>query len=46
MLRDGASDDELSEYLHWAETVHMGLPGDEDRLEKVIGAIRAVGYVQ
>jgi len=46
MLRDGASDDELFEYLNWAETVHIGLPGDADRLNKVIHAIRAVGYMQ
>ena len=46
MLRDGASDDDLSAYLHWAETAHMGLPGDTDRLTKVVSAIRAVGYMQ
>jgi hypothetical protein len=45
MLRDGASDGDLFQYLHWAETAHMGLPGDTDRLSKVIGAIRAIGYM-
>ena len=46
MLRDGASDGELFGYLHWAETVHMGLPGDADQLGKAVRAIRALGYMQ
>jgi hypothetical protein len=45
MLREGASDADLFKYLHWAETVHMGLPGNQDRLSTVIAAIRAIGYI-
>jgi hypothetical protein len=45
MLRDGASDAELFAYLNWAETVHMGLPGNPGRLHHVIAAIREVGWM-
>lgn len=45
MLRNGASDRELAEYLHWAETVHMGLEGNERRLARVVAAIRSIGFV-
>ena len=45
MLRAGASDEELSDYLHWAETVHMGMPGDADRLRKIVASIRNVGWL-
>lgn len=45
MLRDGASDDALLAYLRWAETEHMGLPENSERLEKVVAAIRVVGFM-
>lgn len=45
MLREGASDEELFRYLHWAETVNIGMPGNEDRLRRVIGSIRAIGFM-
>ena len=43
MLYTGASNDELSDYLHLAETVYMGMPGDADRLNKVVASIRSLG---
>jgi len=46
MLRAGTSDAELSAYLHWAETVHMAMPGDADRLNKVVASIRSLGWMQ
>ena len=46
MLRAGASDEELSDCLHWAETVHMGMPGDADRLNNVVTSIRSFGWMQ
>lgn len=45
MLREGASDDDLVRYLHWAETEHIGMPGDRDRLRRVVGSLRAVGFM-
>ncbi len=45
MLREGTSDAELFAYLHWVETVHIGMPGNEERLRKVISAIRAIGFM-
>jgi hypothetical protein len=45
MLREGTSDEELFAYLNWAETVHMGLPGNPERLRKVIAAIRELGFM-
>jgi hypothetical protein len=45
MLREGASDEDLFRYLHWVETVHIGMPGNEGRLRKVIAAIRAIGFM-
>ena len=45
MLREGADDDALFAYLTWAETEHMGLRGDPDRLRTVIAAIRALGVI-
>ena len=44
MLRDGATDEDLFRYLNWAETVHMGLRGNPDRLREVIAGLRALGY--
>jgi len=44
MLRDGASDDALLAYLHSAETEDMRLPGNPERLKRVIAAIRALGF--
>ena len=45
-LRVGASGEGLSDYLHWAGTVHMGMPGDVDRLNKVVASIRSLGWMQ
>ncbi len=45
MLRAGASDAELSGYLHWVETAHMGLPGDPVRMGKVVASLRGVGWM-
>ena len=45
MIREGATDEELFAYLNWAETEHMGLPGNPERLTKVIATIRAVGRI-
>lgn len=45
MVRTEASDQELFDYLNWAETKNMGLPGDPDRLHRVIALIRELGPV-
>jgi hypothetical protein len=44
MIRDGAADDALMQYLEWAESVHMGFGRfDPNRAGKVINSIRALG---
>ena len=42
MLRAGALDADLLQYLHWAETVDIGMPGDMARLNRVLASLRAV----
>jgi hypothetical protein len=43
-MRDGATDDQLLDYLRWAEAVHMGFGKfDTDRGRKVITLLRALG---
>jgi hypothetical protein len=46
MLRDRACDEDLIAYLRWAETEQMCLPGNDERLRKVVAAIREIdpGY--
>jgi hypothetical protein len=47
MLRDDASDEELLDYLKWAEVENMGLGSasnfDRRRAIRVISALRAIG---
>jgi hypothetical protein len=44
MMRDDATDDQLTEYLRWAEAVHMGLGQfDTERARRVIALLRALG---
>jgi hypothetical protein len=44
LIRDGATDDELLDYLRWAEADHMGFGKfDTDRASKVIALLRALG---
>lgn len=48
MIREGASDEQLVDYLRRAETVHMGIPLRPDldaRLRKVVQELRAIGHV-
>jgi hypothetical protein len=45
MLREGASDEDLFQYLHGIETIHIGMPGNEARLREVIRSIRAIGFM-
>jgi hypothetical protein len=45
MLRGGATDSELTEYLKWAEAVHMGFGQfDTERARKVITLLRSLGH--
>jgi hypothetical protein len=45
MIRDDATDDELIEYLRWAEAVHMGSGRfDAERGHKVIASLRALEH--
>jgi hypothetical protein len=46
LVRDGASDDVLREYLRCSETEHMGL-GEPDpvRLDRTLTAINALGPI-
>ena len=48
LIRDGATDKELLEYLEWAEVENMGLSesADTERATRVIRALRDLGYVQ
>jgi hypothetical protein len=44
LIRDGATDDELLDYMRWAEAIHMGFGKfDTDRARKVIVLLRALG---
>jgi hypothetical protein len=47
MIREGASDDELAEYLRWVETVYIGVanPDIEERLRNVVARLRAIGWM-
>ena len=44
MIRDKASDDDLLQYLKWAECDHIGLGTfDAERARKVIVSLRSLG---
>ena len=43
MVRDGNSNQELVDYLRWAEVEHIEMPGDPNRLPSVVASIRALG---
>jgi hypothetical protein len=44
MVRDNATDEVLTKYLEWAESVHMGLGRfDPERTRTIIASIRALG---
>jgi hypothetical protein len=45
MVRSGASDQELFDYLNGAETENMGLRGDRERLSRVVNLIRKLGPI-
>jgi hypothetical protein len=46
MVRDGASDDLIREYLRWSEAEHMGLgEPSATRLDQTMIAIRALGPI-
>ena len=46
LVRSGASDDVLRQYLRWSETEHMGLSEpDPLRLDRTLNAIRALGPI-
>ena len=48
LLRSGATDKQLSDYLEWAEVEHMGLdrPFETARAARVIAALRNLGCLQ
>jgi hypothetical protein len=47
LIRSGAADEELSNYLEWAEVERMGLcPFDRERAIRVIAALRKLGFLQ
>jgi len=44
MIRDDATDDELLEYLRWAEAVHMGFGKfNAERARNVVALLRVPG---
>ena len=48
MVREGASDADLVQYLRWAETENIGLvqnttPSDDDRRLRTVKAVRELG---
>lgn len=46
LVRDGASDDLIREYLRWSEAEHMGLgEPPTTRLDETLIAIRALGPI-
>jgi hypothetical protein len=45
LLHEEASDSDLVKYLDWAETVRMGLPGNQERLKVVVVALRAISLL-
>ncbi len=43
-VREGASDETIKQYLHWAEAEHMGFgKADLPRLDRTLVAIRQIG---
>jgi hypothetical protein len=46
MVREGASDDAIRDYLRWAESEHMGFGRvDSARLERTLAYIRSLGSI-
>jgi hypothetical protein len=46
LVRTGASDEELRQYLCWSEAEHIGLgEPDPSRLDRTLAAIRALGPI-